>query len=316
MAKYILKRVLMMIPVLLGVMLVVFIMVHISPGEPARILAGDNASEEAVAALEEELGLNEPLHIQFFNYVKGIVTEFDLGTSYHTKRPVIDELMDRFPTTATLAVLCMVLSAVLGLTLGIISAVKQNTIIAHLSTGFALFGISMPAFWAGMMLILVFSIYLKWLPVSGIEGWTSWILPTITSSMAGMATIVRMTRSSMLEVICQDYIVTARAKGLSEKVIIVKHALKNALIPIITVLGIQLGVMLGGAVLTESVFSINGMGKYMVDSIKNRDYPVVQGGVLLLALTFSVVNLLVDILYAYVDPRIKSQYSRSKKHLS
>ncbi len=316
MAKYILKRVLMMIPVLLGVMLVVFIMVHISPGEPARILAGDNASEEAVAALEEELGLNEPLHIQFFNYVKGIVTEFDLGTSYHTKRPVIDELMDRFPTTATLAVLCMVLSAVLGITLGIISAVKQNTIIDHLSTGFALFGISMPAFWAGMMLILVFSIYLKWLPVSGIEGWTSWILPTITSSMAGMATIVRMTRSSMLEVICQDYIVTARAKGLSEKVIIVKHALKNALIPIITVLGIQLGVMLGGAVLTESVFSINGMGKYMVDSIKNRDYPVVQGGVLLLALTFSVVNLLVDILYAYVDPRIKSQYSRSKKHLS
>ena len=316
MAKYILKRVLMMIPVLLGVMLVVFIMVHISPGEPARILAGDNASEEAVAALEEELGLNEPLHIQFFNYVKGIVTEFDLGTSYHTRRPVIDELMDRFPTTATLAVLCMVLSAVLGITLGIISAVKQNTIIDHLSTGFALFGISMPAFWAGMMLILVFSIYLKWLPVSGIEGWTSWILPTITSSMAGMATIVRMTRSSMLEVICQDYIVTARAKGLSEKVIIVKHALKNALIPIITVLGIQLGVMLGGAVLTESVFSINGMGKYMVDSIKNRDYPVVQGGVLLLALTFSVVNLLVDILYAYVDPRIKSQYSRSKKHLS
>lgn len=158
MAKYILKRVLMMIPVLLGVMLVVFIMVHISPGEPARILAGDNASEEAVAALEEELGLNEPLHIQFFNYVKGIVTEFDLGTSYHTKRPVIDELMDRFPTTATLAVLCMVLSAVLGITLGIISAVKQNTIIDHLSTGFALFGISMPAFWAGMMLILVFSI--------------------------------------------------------------------------------------------------------------------------------------------------------------
>ena len=164
------------------------------------------------------------------------------------------------------------------------------------------------------MLILVFSIYLKWTPVSGLESWKSWILPVITSSMAGMATIVRMTRSSMLEVICQDYIVTARAKGLSEKVIIVKHALKNALIPIITVLGIQLGVMLGGAVLTESVFSINGLGKYMVDSIKGRDYPVVQGGVLLLAISFSLVNLLVDIIYAYVDPRIKSQYSRGKKH--
>ena len=167
------------------------------------------------------------------------------------------------------------------------------------------------------MLILLFSIYLGWLPVQGLDdGWVSWVLPTITSSMVGMATITRMTRSSMLEVICQDYIVTARAKGLNERVIIIKHALKNALIPIITVLGIQLGIMLGGAVLTETVFSIPGLGKYMVDSIKNRDYPVVQGGVLLLALVFSLVNLLVDIIYAYVDPRIKSQYSRSRRHSS
>ena len=313
MIRYIAKRILMMIPVLLGVILVVFIMTHISPGNPAEILAGDGASDEVVEALEEELGLNDPLPVQFFNYLKGIVLGFDLGTSYSTRQPVIDELMSRFPTTVKLALLCVALSAVLGITLGIISAVKQNTIIDHLSTGFSLFGISMPAFWAGMMLILVFSIYLKWTPVSGLESWKSWILPVITSSMAGMATIVRMTRSSMLEVICQDYIVTARAKGLSEKVIIVKHALKNALIPIITVLGIQLGVMLGGAVLTESVFSINGLGKYMVDSIKGRDYPVVQGGVLLLAISFSLVNLLVDIIYAYVDPRIKSQYSRGKK---
>lgn len=224
--------------------------------------------------------------------------------------------MDRFPTTAKLAFFSILLSAIVGITLGIISAVKQNTPIDHLSTGVALLGVSMPAFWLGMMLILVFSIYLKWTPVSDITGWKSWILPTITSSMAGMATITRMTRSSMLEVICQDYIVTARTKGLTERVIIVKHALKNALIPIITVLGIQLGVMLGGAVLTETVFSINGLGKYMVDGIKNRDYPVVQGGVLLLALVFSIVNLVVDIIYTYVDPRIKSQYSRSRKRLS
>lgn len=306
----------MLIPVLLGIVLVVFIMNHISPGNPARMLLGDGATDEAVEALEEELGLNDPLYVQFFNYVKGVVTEFDLGTSYQTKRPVITELMDRFPTTAKLAFFSILLSAVVGITLGIISAVKQNTPIDHLSTGVALLGVSMPAFWLGMMLILVFSIYLKWTPVSDITGWKSWILPTITSSMAGMATITRMTRSSMLEVICQDYIVTARAKGLTERVIIVKHALKNALIPIITVLGIQLGVMLGGAVLTETVFSINGLGKYMVDGIKNRDYPVVQGGVLLLALVFSIVNLVVDIIYAYVDPRIKSQYSRSRKRLS
>lgn len=316
MIRYIAKRLLMLIPVLLGIVLVVFIMNRISPGNPARMLLGDGATDEAVEALEEELGLNDPLYVQFFNYVKGVVTEFDLGTSYQTKRPVITELMDRFPTTAKLAFFSILLSAVVGITLGIISAVKQNTPIDHLSTGVALLGVSMPAFWLGMMLILVFSIYLKWTPVSDITGWKSWILPTITSSMAGMATITRMTRSSMLEVICQDYIVTARAKGLTERVIIVKHALKNALIPIITVLGIQLGVMLGGAVLTETVFSINGLGKYMVDGIKNRDYPVVQGGVLLLALVFSIVNLVVDIIYAYVDPRIKSQYSRSRKRLS
>lgn len=316
MERYILKRILLMVPVLLGVILVVFIMNHISPGNPARILAGENASEEAVAALTEELGLNDPLYIQFFNYVKGIVTKFDLGTSYQTRRPVIDELMDRFPTTAKLALLSICISAVVGISLGIISAVKQNTIIDHLSTGFALLGVSMPAFWAGMMLILVFAIYLKWLPVSGIDGWKNWIMPAFTSSMVGMATITRMTRSSMLDVICQDYIVTARAKGLSEQIIVVKHALKNALIPIITVLGIQLGTMLGGAVLTESVFSIPGLGKFMVDSIKNRDYPVVQGGVLLLAIVFSLVNLIVDIIYAYVDPRIKSQYDRGKKRAS
>ena len=240
MVRYIGKRLLMMIPVLLGIVLIVVCMHHISSGHPARMLLGVGAADEAIAALEEELGLNDPLYVQFFNYVKGVVTEFDLGTSYQTKRPVIDELMERFPTTAKLAFLSILISAVVGITLGIISAVKQNTILDHLCTSVSLLGVSMPAFWAGMMLILLFSITLKWLPVSGLDGWKNWILPTFTSSMVGMATITRMTRSSMLEVICQEYIVTARAKGLTEKAIIVKHALKNALIPIITVLGIQL----------------------------------------------------------------------------
>lgn len=313
MIRYIIKRVLLMIPVLLGVILVVFTMNHISPGDPARMLAGETATEEAVEALREKMGLNEPYITQFFSYLKGIVTKFDLGTSYQTKRPVIEELMDRFPTTAKLALLSIMISAMVGIALGIISAIRQNTVLDQLSRGFALIGVSMPAFWAGMMLILLFAVKLKWLPVSGIDGWKNWIMPAFTSSMVGMATITRMTRSSMLEVICQDYIVTARAKGLSEKVVVIKHALKNALIPIITVLGIQLGTMLGGAVLTESVFSIPGLGKYMVDSIKFRDYPVVQGGVLLLAVVFSLVNLLVDIIYAYVDPRIKSMYDCGKR---
>lgn len=303
-----------MIPVLLGVLLIVFTMNYISPGNPAEILAGEGATPEAIAELEHELGIDQPIHIQFWNYLKGIVTRFDLGISYATKRPVINELMDRFATTAKLALLSITLSAVIGILLGIISAVKQNTFIDHLSMGFALLGVSMPAFWAGMMLILFFGVRLKWLPVSGIDTWKHWIMPAITSSMVGMATITRMTRSSMLDVIRQDYITTARAKGLSERKVVMKHALKNALIPIITVLGIQLGTMLGGAVLTETVFSIPGLGKFMVDSIKTRDYPVVQGGVLLLALVFSLVNLAVDIIYAYVDPRIKSQYRRAKKN--
>lgn len=308
MIEYVGKRILLMVPVLLGVVLIVFTMTRLSPGDPARMLAGNDASEEAVEALREELGLNDPLPLQFWRYIKGIVTKFDLGTSYQTKRPVISELMDRFPTTAKLALISITVSSLIGITLGIISAIKQNTAFDQLSRGIALLGVSMPAFWAGMMLILVFSVKLNWLPVSGIDSWRHWILPSATSSMVGMAIITRMTRSSMLDVICQDYIVTARAKGLSEWVVITKHALKNALIPIITVLGIQLGYMLGGAVLTESVFSIPGLGKFMVDSIKSRDYPTVQGGVLLLAVSFSLVNLLVDIIYAFVDPRIKSMY--------
>lgn len=313
MVRYIFKRVLMMIPVMLGVILISFVMNRISPGDPARSIAGENASKEAVEELREKMGLNDPWYEQLWNYVKGVVTRFDLGTSYQTKRPVIEELMDRFPTTAKLAFLSIAVSSLVGISLGIISAIKQNTFFDHFCSISALIGVSMPAFWAGLMLILLFAVKLRWLPASGVEGGDSWIMPTFMCSIVCMATITRMTRSSMLEVIRQDYITTARAKGLSEWIVVIKHALKNALIPIITVLGIQLGMLLGGAVLTETVFSVPGIGKYMVDSIKFRDYPVVQGGVLLLALVFSVVNLLVDILYAYVDPRVKSMYDRGKK---
>ena len=307
MIRYIAKRLLMLIPVLLGIVLVVFIMNRISPGNPARMLLGDGATDEAVAALEEELGLNDPLYVQFFNYVKGVVTEFDLGTSYQTKRPVITELMDRFPTTAKLAFFSILLSAVVGITLGIISAVKQNTPIDHLSTGVALLGVSMPAFWLGMMLILVFSIYLKWTPVSDITGWKSWILPTITSSMAGMAT--------MLEVICQDYIVTARAKGLTERVIIVKHALKNALIPIIVAATLNVA----GSITAAAALSFIGLGvqpptpewgcmlstaKQYITSL-DKWYIVAFPGIMIM-LTVFALNLFGDGLRDAFDPRSRS----------
>jgi len=312
MYRYILNRILMMIPVLLGVSLVVFSMIFIAPGDPARIILGDTASEEAVQELREEMGLNDSFVKQYVRYIKNIVTKGDLGTSYITQRSVTAEIADRWPTTMLLAVMSVILGTFIGIPAGIISATRQYSILDNLAMILALIGVSMPNFWQGLMLIIVFSIHLAWLPASGFYGPIYWILPVITIGTGTAATITRMTRSSMLEVIRQDYITTARSKGNKESTVIMKHALKNALIPIITVIGLQLGRGLGGAILTESIFSIPGIGKLMVDSIKARNYPVVQGGVLFIAIAFSFINLFVDILYAYADPRIKSQYSRKR----
>lgn len=303
----------MMIPVLLGVLFIVFVIIEITPGDPAAIMLGESARQEDIENLREKLGLNDPFAIRFVNYVKGVVTKFDLGISYNTKRPVSTEILQRFPKTALLAALSALISAVLGITLGIISATKQYTIFDNLATGLALLGVSIPNFWQGLMNIIIFSIWLGWLPASGSYGPKYWILPALTLGTSATATIMRMTRSSMLEVIRQDYIRTARAKGQSEKVVILKHALKNTLIPVITVIGIQFGGLLEGSVLVESVFAIPGLGKYMIDAIKQRDFPVVQGGVLFLAFAFSFVNLIVDIIYSFIDPRIKSQYKTDKK---
>lgn len=263
--------------------------------------------------MREELGLNKPLYKQFGSYVWSLVIRGDLGTSYQSKQPVAKEIMQRFPTTILLAVVSVILSVGIGIPTGILSAIRQYSWIDKLSRALALLGVSMPNFWQGLMNILLFSVYLGWLPASGFYGWQYWILPAVTIGTSSAATITRMTRSSMLEVIRQDYIRTARAKGQSERVITIHHALKNALIPIITIIGIQFGGLLGGAVLTETVFAIPGLGKFMVDAIKARNYPVVQGGVLILAFVFSFVNLIIDILYAFVDPRIKSQYKTYKK---
>ncbi|MBN2899850.1 MAG: ABC transporter permease [Clostridia bacterium] len=308
MLKYIMRRIVMLIPVIFGVAFIVFFLLYITPGDPARIILGDQAPEEAVLELRSEMGLDDPFIVQFGTYTYNLIVKQDIGKSYVTKRPVIEEILNVFPATLKLSASAVALALVVGIPFGIISAIKQYSIFDSITMMMALVGISMPVFWLGLLLILLFSVHLGWLPSSGYTTLDAMILPAIALGAQSIAIITRMTRSSMLEVIRMDYIRTARSKGQLEKIVILKHALGNALIPIITIAGLQFGRLLGGAVLTESIFSIPGIGRLMVESIKMRDYPVVQGGVLFVAISFSLVNLLVDLLYAYVDPRIKSQY--------
>ena len=312
MHRYIFKRLLMMIPVLFGVTFVIFTLLYITPGDPARIMLGESALQANVDELRSELGLDQPFIIQLVNYITKALRG-DLGISYVTRLPVTVEIMERFPTTLLLASLSVGVAIIIGVPLGIIAATKQYSLLDNCATIFCLVGVSMPNFWQGLMFIIIFSVTLGLLPSSGFYGPSYWILPAITVGTTGAAVIMRMTRSSMLETIRQDYIRTSRAKGNPEYITINKHALSNALIPVVTVIGLQLGFSLGGAVLTESIFAIPGLGKLMVDSIRARNYPVIQGGVLFIALTFSFVNLAVDILYAFLDPRIKSQYTSEKK---
>ncbi len=301
----------MLIPVIIGVTLIIFLMLAITPGDPARQILGAEATDAQVEELREEMGLNDPMPVRYLRYLWDML-HGDLGTSYTSKQPVTSELLDRFPTTLLLAILCTIVGAIIGIIMGIISAVKQYTIFDNFARVLALAGISVPSFWLGLMLIILFSVKLKWLPSSGFYGPKYWILPAITVGLVQAATVMRQTRSAMLDVVRQDYIRTARAKGQSEFKVVMGHALPNALIPIITVLGMQFGHGLGGAVISEQIFSIPGIGKLMVDSINARDYPMVQGGVLMIAVSFTVVNLLVDILYAFIDPRIKALYVGKK----
>lgn len=307
MTKYILRRILLLIPVLLGVSFLVFSIMSLTPGDPAQLILGENAPKEAILQLRQEMGLNDPYIIQYLRFVGKAITG-DFGRSYTTGREVFGEIFSRFPNTMVLAILGVIIAILIGIPLGIISATRQYSLIDSVGMIGALLGVSMPNFWLGLMLILFFSVNLGWLPSGGFDGWKSVILPAFTLGTGSAAIITRMTRSSMLEVIRQDYIRTARAKGVAEKIVVNKHALKNALIPVITVVGLQFGGLLGGAVLTESVYSWPGVGRMMVDAIRQKDTPTVLATVVFLATVFSVVNLLVDILYAYVDPRIKSQY--------
>jgi len=303
MPQYVFKRLLSTIPVLLGISLLLFFMLRMLPGDPAQVLAGEMATEEEVEMIRSQLGLDRPIYVQYFFFL-GRLIRFDLGNSARTQNPVIEEVWARLPNTVVLAVAAMSLACLLGLPAGIISAVRPYSWVDYLCTSGALFGISMPVFWLGLMLIVVFSVYLQWLPAGGTGTWKHVILPSLTLASFVVAFVARMTRSSMIEVLSQDYTTTARSKGLKEEVVIIKHALKNALIPIITVIGLQFGHLLGGAVLTETVFAWPGLGRLIVDSILARDYSMIQGTILIFGLLYILVNLITDLLYAYVDPRI------------
>ncbi|GGE07183.1 peptide ABC transporter permease [Marinithermofilum abyssi] len=329
---YAIRRVLMLIPVLIGMSIITFSIVHAIPGSPAQAILGDRANPEAVKQLNESMGLNDPLYVQYFRYL-GNVLQGDLGTSYKTGRPILDEIGPYLAATVELAVMAMIIAVFFGVNLGILSAWRQNSAIDYTSMVIALIGVSMPIFWLGLLEQWVFAQELGWLPSNGridprmtFESITHFYfidaliqgdfyalqdafnhiwLPAIALGTIPMAIIARMTRSSMLEVMRSDYIRTARAKGVGEVLIVYKHALKNAFIPILTVFGLQMGLLLGGAVLTETIFSWPGIGRYLYDAIVSRDYPVIQSGILVIATIFVLINLIVDLLYAYVDPRIQ-----------
>ncbi|CAM3780257.1 ABC transporter permease [Alkalicoccus chagannorensis] len=301
---YTIRRIIQTIPVMIGVSLVVFLMMHLIPGDPAQIIAGEAAQEEQVEQTRERLGLNEPLPVQYATFV-GNAVQGDLGNSIRSGRSVTSLIGDRFWITVELAFYSTLLSIFIGLIAGIISATRRNSFLDMSLMIIALFGLSMPNFWLGLILIQYLALNIGWLPVSGWGTPQQILLPVITLGTAGAAIIARMTRSSMLEVIHQDYIRTARAKGVKERYVVYKHALRNALIPVVTVVGLQFGVLLGGAVLTETVFAINGLGRLVVEAINQRDFPVVQGSVLVLSLLFVLVNFLVDISYRILNKRIE-----------
>lgn len=307
MHRFIVRRLVMLIPVLLGVSFIVFSIMSLTPGDPVEMRLGDNYSPESYQAMKQEMGLDQPYLIRYFRYI-GNALRGDFGKSYTTGQPVIKEILARLPNTIVLSFFAMLFAIIIGIPLGVLSATKQYSFIDSASMLLALIGVSMPNFWLGLMLILIFAAKLGWFPSAGFSGYQSIVLPAVTLSANSLAIITRMTRSSMLETIRQDYIRTARAKGLNESTVIVKHALRNALMPVVTTIGLQFGFSIGGAVLVETVFSWPGLGRLLVEAIRYKDTPIVTAIVLILAGIFTIINLLVDIIYAYLDPRIRAQY--------
>ena len=306
--KYVLKRLVSIIPIMLGAMFIVFVIMDLAPGDATDLLlSADTATEEEREELRVALGLDKPVPIQFLNYVINLC-KGDLGTSYKSGAPVIDEMIQRVPYTVMLALAATIIKVIVSIPLGMLAAIKQNTVFDSATMAICLVGVSMPAFWLALMLILLFSVNLGWLPVSGSGSIQHLILPALTQSFAGIASIARVTRSSMLEVVRQDYVRTARAKGLPERVVIWRHSLKNALLPTVTVIGGQIANLLAGGVLTETVFAWPGIGRFLMNSISWRDTPCVMACVMMFVLAFAVINLIVDILYGFIDPRIKGMY--------
>ena len=314
MRRYLARRLLLLVPVLVGVSIVIFGVLHLSPGDPAEIMLGSQATKEDLVRLRESLGLNEPLPIQYVHWM-GHVVRGDLGRSIWMKRPVLPEVLGRLGATLLLTGTALLLSTAGGLALGVASAAWPRSLLDRLSAVASLFGASMPSFWLGIVLMVIFALWLGWLPASGMYAsygggglgdlLSHLILPAVTLAAASITIIARLTRSTMLETLGQDFVRTARAKGVAESGVLLRHGLKNALIPIVTVVGVQAGYLLGGAVLTETVFAWPGVGTLMVQGILARDFPLVQGCVLVVALAFAVINLAVDLLYAWLDPRIR-----------
>jgi len=302
--RYVLKRVLLALPVLVGVSVVVFVAIRLIPGDPAQLMAGQAATQEVVQQIRQSLGLDQPVPVQYLYFLRNVVRG-DLGRSLFNGAPVVEELAQRFPRTVRLALASIAVASLIGIPAGILAATRRSTWVDTTVMLVALAGVSVPVFWLGLNLILLFSVRLQWFPSFGYETWRHLVLPSLTLGAASAAIVARMTRSAMLEVLGQDYVRTARAKGLAERVVVNRHALRNALIPVVTVLGLQLGTLLSGAVLTETVFAWPGIGRLLVEAVLARDYPIIQGATLLIAATFVVLNVAVDVLYGLLDPRIR-----------
>ena len=303
MSSFLLRRLLLAIPTLAGVLVVVFLLLYVAPGDPVQEMVGERADAETIARLRRELRLDDPVPVQFAHYAGGVLRG-DLGTSYITGRPILRDIAERFPKTLLLAATAMVLAAVIGITIGVVTARWPGGALDRLSLGAAYLGISFPVYWVGLLLILLFAVTLRWLPPSGYGRAEFLVLPALALGSRSIAFLARVTRSSMLEVLGSDFVRTARAKGLIERTVVVRHALRNALIPVITVLGLDFGYYLTGSILTETIFSWPGLGRYVVNAISRRDLPAIQGSVLFLSVVFVAVNLLTDLAYAKADPRV------------
>lgn len=311
--RYIIKRLLVTIPVLICIAIAVFTLLYFTPGDPAKMLLSSDATEEQLAEKRAQLGLDQPYIVQLGNFLVELFLHGNLGTSYQDGTPVMYQLMLRFPRTIYLALMTMILNVVIGIPLGMAAATHKNKFADYFCTTFAMLTSALPGFWIAMLFVLLFALQLGWFPAGGVDSWKGYVLPTICAGLGGIGQLGRMTRSQMLEVINADYCVTARSQGISENSILYKHALPNALIPIITSVGTHFANSLGGSVVIENVFTIPGVGQYMIEGLNARDYPVTRGGVVLLAALFCIIMLIVDLIYAFIDPRIKAQYSQKRK---